>query len=439
MEHVPASSAPKDAVACGRKHWHHACTDGLSLRGETVRTIITLTGRSTLHQYGAAAAVSLAAILTGACKGEEAKVAPQAPQVLVANVERRDVPVVIELVGQTKGSQDVEIRARVEGFVDSVAFQEGTLVRKGQLLYRIDPKPFEATLANAKADLATWEARYTKTQNDVKRLQPLAVKQAVSQQELDDAVATREAAQAQVEAQNASVDKAKLDLGYTSVSSPITGLAGTTLVRAGALVGRGESTLLTTVSQVDPILFTAGISEAEYLRLARRAEELRRERGGKPVEVELLLADGSIHPQKGRLDAIERAVDTTTGTLSLQFRFANPNGLVRPGQYGRVRFVLETKKDALLVPQRAVQELQNLYNVSVVGPDNKLAVRTVTVGPRVGALWVIDKGLGEGDRVVVEGAQRLKPGTVVAPKDAPPSDAGTGTPEPLSTTQPNQK
>jgi membrane fusion protein (multidrug efflux system) len=426
---------PKRVATFARKHWHYACTESLSLKGETVRTIITLTGRSAIRHYGLAAAVSLAGILTSACTSEEAKVAPPAPQVIVSNVERRDVPVAIELVGQTKGSQDVEIRARVEGFVDSVAFQEGTLVRKGQLLYRIDPKPFEATLANAKADLATFQARYTKTQNDVKRLEPLALKQAVSQQELDDAVATREAAQAQVAAQNASVDKAKLDLGYTSVVSPITGLAGTTLVRAGALVGRGESTLLTTVSQVDPILFTAGISEAEYLRLARRADELRRERGGKPVEVDLLLADGSTLPQKGRLDAIERAVDTTTGTLSLQFRFPNPNDLVRPGQYGRVRFVLETKKDALLVPQRAVQELQNLYNVYVVGPDNKLAVKTVTVGPRVGALWVIDKGLSEGDRVVVEGAQRLKPGTVVTPKDAPPTEAGSGTPEPLSTAQ----
>jgi membrane fusion protein (multidrug efflux system) len=368
------------------------------------------------QRYSAAGVLTLAGILS-ACNGEDAKVAAAPPQVLVANVQRRDVPVVIELVGQTKGAQDVEIRARVEGFVDSVEFQEGTLVKKGQLLYRIDPKPFEATLSNAKADLATWEARYVKTQNDVKRLEPLARKQAVSQQELDDAVATREAAQAQVEAQNATVQKANLDLGYTSVSSPISGLAGTTLVRAGALVGRGESTLLTTVSQIDPILFTAGISEAEYLRLARRADELRRQRGGQPVPVDLLLADGTVHTEKGRLDAIERAVDTTTGTLSLQFRFANPNGLIRPGQYGRARFVLETKKDAMLVPQRAVQELQNLYNVFVVGPDNTLAVKTVTVGPRVGSLWVIEKGLEPEDRVVVEGATRLRPGTVVTTKE----------------------
>jgi membrane fusion protein (multidrug efflux system) len=368
------------------------------------------------QRYSAAGVLTLAGIFS-ACNGEDAKVAAAPPQVLVANVQRRDVPVVIELVGQTKGAQDVEIRARVEGFVDSVEFQEGTLVKKGQLLYRIDPKPFEATLSNAKADLATWEARYVKTQNDVKRLEPLARKQAVSQQELDDAVATREAAQAQVEAQNATVQKANLDLGYTSVSSPISGLAGTTLVRAGALVGRGESTLLTTVSQIDPILFTAGISEAEYLRLARRADELRRQRGGQPVPVDLLLADGTVHTEKGRLDAIERAVDTTTGTLSLQFRFANPNGLIRPGQYGRARFVLETKKDAMLVPQRAVQELQNLYNVFVVGPDNTLAVKTVTVGPRVGSLWVIEKGLEPEDRVVVEGATRLRPGTVVTTKE----------------------
>jgi membrane fusion protein (multidrug efflux system) len=396
-----------------------------------VRTIINPTSQSTIQPY-CVAALMLASVLTIACKGDQAKAAPPAaPQVLVTSVERRDVPIVIELVGQTKGSQDVEIRARVEGYLDDVAFQEGTMVKKGQLLYRIDPKPFQATLANAKADLATWQARYVKTQNDVKRLQPLAAKQAVSQQELDNAVSSQEAAQAQVQAQNATVDKAQLDLGYTAVVAPITGLAGTTLVRSGALVGRGESTLLTTVSVVDPILFTAGISEAEYLRLGRRADELRKQRGGQSVPVDLVLADGTVHPDKGRLDAIERAVDTTTGTLSLQFRFPNPNGLIRPGQYGRVRFVLETQKDAMLVPQRAVQELQSLYNVTVVGPDNKLVVKTVNVGPRVGSLWVVEKGLEPGDRVVVEGAQRLKPGTVVTTKNAPPAEAGSGTAEPL--------
>jgi membrane fusion protein (multidrug efflux system) len=325
-------------------------------------------------------------------------------------------------VGQTKGSQDVEIRARVEGYLETVSFTEGSIVRKGQLLYRIDPKPLQATLANARADLATAEARLAKTNNDVARLTPLAARQAVSQQELDNAVANQDAAKAQVDAHMASVEKARLDLGYTTISSPISGMVGTTLVRAGNLVGRGESTLLTTVSEIDPILFTAGISEAEYLRIARRADELKREAGGKPVPVDLLLADGLVHSHQGRVDAIERAVDPATGTLSVQFRFPNPGGIIRPGQYGRVRFVLETRKNALLVPQRAVQELQSLYSVAVAGSDNKLTVKTVKVGPRVGSEWIIESGLSAGEQVVVEGAQRVRPGTVVAPKPAP---AGT--------------
>jgi membrane fusion protein (multidrug efflux system) len=227
-----------------------------------------------------------------------------------------------------------------------------------------------------------------------------------------------------VAAQQANVEKARLDLGYATITSPIDGLVGTTMVKAGNLVGRGESTLLTTVSEIDPILFTAGISEAEYLRIARRADEIRKEHGAGPVPVELLLADGTVHPHTGRLDAIERAVDAATGTLSLQFRFPNPGGLLRPGQYGRARFVLETRRNALLVPQRAVQELQNLYNVATVGPDDKLAIKTVTVGPRVENLWVVESGLSPGDRVVVEGAQRVRPGAVVAPRPASSAPAG---------------
>jgi membrane fusion protein (multidrug efflux system) len=336
----------------------------------------------------------------------------------------------MEIVGQTKGFQDIDIRARVEGFLDSVDFAEGSLVRKGQVLYHIDPKTLQAQVANVKADLATASARLQKTDNDVKRLQPLAAQQAVSQQELDDSVAARTAAQAQVEAQKASLEKAQLDLSYTTVMSPLDGLAGTTLVKAGSLVGRGESTLLTTVSQIDPILFRAGLAEAEYLRLARRAEGMRKERGGEAIPIDLILADGTVLPQKGRLDAIERAVDATTGTLTVQFRFPNPGGLVRPGQYGRARFVMETKKGALLVPQRAVQELQSLYSVAVVGADNKVAFKTVTVGTRVGSLWVVESGLEGNERVVVAGLQRLREGMVVNAKPAPPSPEGSGEPEP---------
>jgi membrane fusion protein, multidrug efflux system len=378
--------------------------------------------------------LALSAVLTAglgvACGQKEAAAPPPPPEVMVANVVQRDVPIVMELVGQTKGSEDVEIRARVEGFLEDVAFTEGSVVTKGQLLYRIDPKTLQANLANAEADLATWKSRFVKTENDVKRLTPLAAQQAVSQQELDNAVAAENAARAQVAAATATVEKNRIDLGYATVTSPIEGLVGTTLVKAGNLVGRGESTLLTTVSRLDPILFRAGMSEAEYLRLVRRVDEIRRERGGKPVPIELVLADGTVHPQTGLLDVIERAVDAATGTLTIQFKFPNPGGVLRPGQYGRARFVLETRKDAMLVPQRAVQELQNLYNVAVVGGDNKVAIKTVKVGPRVGSLWVIESGIMPSDRVVVEGLQRLRPGMTVSAKAAPPTDAGSGNPEP---------
>jgi membrane fusion protein (multidrug efflux system) len=387
------------------------------------------TGVLTRHRF-AVAVVLTAGLLGIACEKKQAAVAPPPPEVVVSEVVRRDVPVVMELVGQTKGFQDIEIRARVEGYLDSVDFAEGSLVRKGQVLYHIDPKTLKANLATAEADLATWKSRLVKTENDVKRLTPLAAQQAVSQQELDNAVAADNAARAQVAAASAIVDRARLDLGYATVISPLDGLAGTTLVKAGSLVGRGESTLLTTVSEIDPILFRAGLAEAEYLRLARIAAQLRKDRGGEQIPIDLVLADGTVLPQKGRLDAIERAVDATTGTLSVQFRFPNPGGLVRPGQYGRARFVLETKKGALLVPQRAVQELQNLYSVAVVGGDNKVTFKTVTVGTRVGSLWVVESGLEGNERVVVAGLQRLREGMVVNAKPAPPSPEGSGEPEP---------
>ncbi|HET6266100.1 MAG TPA: efflux RND transporter periplasmic adaptor subunit [Acidobacteriota bacterium] len=338
------------------------------------------------------------------------------PEVYVTQVTQRDVPVYMELVGQTRGFQDVDIRARVEGYLDSMNFREGSFVKKGDLLYQIDPKPFEAQVAASKANLVTAQARLTKMQTDVDRLTPLAKIQAVSQKELDDAVANRDAAKAQVDAEKAKLDQAQLDLGYTQVTAPLDGLIGTTNVKVGNLVGRGENTLLDTISVIDPILFRCGLSEAEYLDLARRAEELKKQLAGKPVEVQLILADGTIHPNTGRLDAIERAVDPTTGTLSVQFSFPNPDKLIRPGQYGRARFITQFQQNAILVPQKSVQELQNLYSLAVVGSDNKVTFRNVKVGPREGDLWVINEGLKPGETVIVEGLQRVKEGMTVSPK-----------------------
>jgi membrane fusion protein (multidrug efflux system) len=355
-------------------------------------------------------------VLLSACAKQAPPAAPP-PEVLVTEPIQRDVPVKMELVGQAVGSQDVEVRARVEGFLEKVAFTEGTVVKKGQLLYKIDPKPLEAAVANAKANLGTWQARLEKADNDVRRYTPLVAQQAVSQMELDNAVSARDATTAQVDAAKAALDNAQINLGYTTIYAPIDGLVGTTEVKAGNLVGRGENTLLVTISVIDPIFFRAGLAEAEYLRLMRRTQE--RQAAGEVREktpIELILADGMTLPHKGYLDAIERNIDATTGTLAMQVTFPNPEMLVRPGQFGRLKFDIDMKKGALLIPQRAVQELQNLYSVALVGADNKVTFRNVKVGLRVDSLWVIEEGLSAGDRVIVQGLQKVRDGAVVNPK-----------------------
>src|SRR6266550_1716828 len=353
-------------------------------------------------------------IFAAACSKKEAP-PPAAPEVQVATVVQKDVPIYIELVGATLGSEDVEIRARVEGYLVSVNFTEGSFVKKGQLLYKIDPQPLQSALAQAQANLDTARARLDKTNNDVNRYKPLAEQKAVSQQELDNALSAQEAAQFQVTAYDAQVDKAKLDLAYTTITSPLDGIIGTTQKKVGALVGRGENTLLNTISQVNPILFRCAIAEAEYLRLARDAAVKDRS-SEKNFGVELILADGTIFSHKGRLDAIERAVDPTTGTLTGQFSFPNPERILRPGQYGKARLVTDFKQDALLVPQLAVQEIQGLYSVMVVKPDATVEQRMVKAGERVGNLWVIDSGLKPADKVIVEGLQRVQPGVKVIAK-----------------------
>jgi membrane fusion protein, multidrug efflux system len=366
-------------------------------------------------------ALAIAAGLSIACE-KPAPVAPPPTEVYVTDVVQRDVPVYLDLVGQTQGFQDVEIRARVEGFLETVNFREGSVVRKGALLYEIDRKPLEALLAGAKADQATAEARLEKASNDVKRYTPLAAKQAVSQQELDNARAAQDAATSQLEAAKAAVAKSTLDLSYTRITSPIDGLVGITALKPGNLVGRGESTLLTTISQIDPILFRVAATEADYLRYSKRQAG---RTGSQPTSegIELVLADGSRYSHTGKVNSVDRAVDPTTGTLGLQILFANPDQLLRPGQYGRARLLLETKTAALLVPQRSVQELQNLTSVAVVDSSNKVAFRTVKAGMRVGSQWVIDEGLKPGEKVVTEGLQRIQDGMTVVAKPAPAEPA----------------
>ncbi len=283
------------------------------------------------------AALLVAAGLTVAC--EKPAPPPAAPtEVYVTDVVQQDVPIYLDLVGQTQGFQDVDIRARVEGFLETVNFREGSLVRRGDLLYTIDRKPLEAVLAGAKGRPGRGRSEARESQGTTSaRYTPLVAKKAVSQQELDNARAAQDAATAQVEADKAAVEKSTLDLSYTRITSPIDGLVGTTEVKAGNLVGRGESTLLTTISQIDPILFQVAATEADYLRFAKRQPARAAADAPTGTGIQLTLADGSTYSETGKVNLVERAVDPTTGTLGLELSFANRDRLIRPGQYGRAR------------------------------------------------------------------------------------------------------
>jgi membrane fusion protein (multidrug efflux system) len=346
------------------------------------------------------------------CKKEAPPPAP--PDVKVATVLQKDVPIYVEAIGQTRGSTEIEVRARVEGFIQSIDFKEGNPVRKGQLLYTIEPSQFEATLAQAKGALAETEAQLARAKQDVVRFEPLVAKNAISRQEYETAVVVQRAAEAAVDAAKAQAERAAIDLSYTKVVAPEDGLAGKTEVYPGTLVGRGQSTLLTHISQIGTIHVRFTIPERDYLFYARRREQRGVKRGEQePLPFELVLADGSEHPEKGQLVFVDRNVDPATGTILLEAAFPNPGGIVRPGQYARVRAAVDLKAGAILVPQRAVSELQGIYNVAVVGGEDAVEIRMVKPAQRIGNLWVIDSGLKAGDRVVVEGLQKVRPGVKV--------------------------
>ncbi len=345
------------------------------------------------------------------CREEQAAAAPPPPRVKVATVLQRDFPVYVEAIGETRGNTEIEIRARVEGFLESVEFQEGSLVQKDQLLYRIDPSPFLATVAQAKANLAEAEADRARAHQDVARYEPLVAKNAISREEYETAVALEKAAGAAVEASRAMVERAEIDLSYTEVKAPEDGLVGKTEVYAGTLVGRGQSTLLTQISRIDPIHVRFTFSEKDYLEYARRKTGATP--GDADVPFALLLADGTVHPEPGRLVFVDRSVDPRTGTILGEAAFANPDHIVRPGQYARVRAQVEVVPGAIRVPQGAVQELQGVYSVMVVSGDAKVEQRLVQPGPRAGSLWVMASGLTSGERIVVEGLQKVRPGMQV--------------------------
>ena len=394
-----------------------------------------------------------------------------APTVVVAEVVRRTVPIFSEFVGQTRAEETVELRARVEGVLEKIHFKQGTPVRKGALLFNIDNRPFEASLQSARAvlekaqsDLAQAKQRtdvlqaqaqlsdaqavHSRTEQDLARVKPLAKEKAVTELELDAAVAAEKSARANVEARQANltnleasvkytilraaaevaagkarVTQAELNLSYCSIYSPISGIIGFQQVDEGNLVGHGEATLLATISASDPLLVDFNLSEIEFLKLTD-AETAGKRAGS--LSFELILSDESVHPRKGSFNVIDRTVDPQTGTMRVQARFPNPNSYLRPGQFARVRVAVSEQENAILVPQRAIQELQGAKTVLVVDAQNKASLRTITVGEKSDHNLIVMTGLSAGERVIVEGMQKVRPGSEVNPTTSTAGEAAQG-------------
>jgi membrane fusion protein, multidrug efflux system len=355
-----------------------------------------------------------------ACGEKEATQTPTAlppPEVSVVETRAQDVPIYLEFVGQTHGLKDIAIRARVEGFLEGLHFQEGGPVKKGDLLYTLESQPFEEKVAARMSAVAEAETMLAKAKGDLDRIRPLAKINAVSQSDLDEAVAAYEAGLSSVEAAKANLRAAKIELSYTKIDSPIDGIIGKTKAKVGDFVGRDPNpVILNTVSQVDTILVTFYITESQYLEVARYLSDSESKKvQDQGMDLELILIDGSVYPYPGKIDFVNREVDTTTGAMLVQASFPNPEKLLRPGQFAKLRVKGQVVKNGILIPQRCVMELQGLYNVFVVDGNNTVATREITVGPTIGSLWLIAEGLNPGERVIYEGLQKVKDGATVKP------------------------
>jgi RND family efflux transporter MFP subunit len=374
----------------------------------------------------------VAGLIVGAMRPSKKPLGAQAgtSDVEVVQVEKKDVPIYAEWIGTLDGLVNADVRAQVTGYLLKQGYQEGAFVKQGQLLFQIDPRPFQAALdqaegqlAQAKASLANAQAVQRRTELDVQRYTPLAEQQAASQQDLDNsvqnnlaAIATVETAKAQIKTYDAAVETAKINLDFTRLIAPIDGIAGQAQLQVGALVTPGSG-VVTSVSTVNPIKVYFTVGEPQYLAWRQRfPTEASREEADKALKLQLILADGSTYPEAGKFFFADRQVNESTGAIRIAGLFPNPNNVLRPGGYAKVRAVIRTQPGALLVPQRAVSELQGGYQVAVVDADNKVEVRTVTVGDRVDSRWIITGGLNAGDRVVAEGVQRMRTGVHVNPK-----------------------
>jgi membrane fusion protein, multidrug efflux system len=378
-----------------------------------------LRGRVLARSVASVLAVSLTVSAFVQCKGETAS-APPPPlvQVEVANVIQKDVPIQMEWVGTIDGSNNALIRAQVSGYLMKRPYTEGSFVKKGDLLFELDPSKFQTALDQAVGELAKAQAQFTKTKQDVDRDTPLAKEGAISQKELDDSIQAHAATKGTMAAAKAAVEQAKLNLSWTKILAPIDGVVGVSKAQIGDLID--ASTELTSMSTLDPIRVYFPVSEQEYLEAAEKVQQGYKDRKeGKEYSgalLELVLGGEKVYQHKGQFYLVDRQVDTKTGTIRVAAMFPNPNNLLRPGQFARVRAVTKTREKAILIPQRAVTEMQGSYQVAVVTPENKVEIRPVKVSQRSGSLWIIDHGLKPGERVVVEGLQKVKAGMTVDPK-----------------------
>jgi membrane fusion protein (multidrug efflux system) len=371
-------------------------------------------------------AVSLIVLsVASSCSRKAPQAGPPAPEVLVTTVQPRDVPRVLERVATLDGFINANINAQVQGYIVSRDYKEGSIVKKGDVLFQIDPRPFEAALAQAKGTQAKDQANWAKADADQKRAIDLFNKKVISDQERDTAVAAAGSSKANVEADQAAVKTAELNLGYTKVVAPIDGLAGFANNQVGDLVGPTATTPLTTVSQIDPIKANVTVGESAFTDFfSRYPDAAQREALLKSIGFELILGDGKLYPRKGQFYALDRNLDPKTGSIHYYVTFPNPDAMLRPGQYGKVRFVPDTVQNALVVPQEAVTELQGNFQVAVVDQNNKVSIRPVKTGERIGAMWQITEGLKPGDKVVVEGVQKAREGSTVSVKEwTPPAQS----------------
>ena len=368
--------------------------------------------------------ILVGALIVAGCSRKPAQTGPPPPEVLVTTVTPRDVPRVLERVATLDGFINANINAQVQGYIVSRDYTEGSVAKKGDLLFQIDPRPFEAAVAQAKGTLAKDKANQVKADADEKRAVDLFNKKVTSDQERDTAIAAAGSSRANVEADEAAVKQAEINLGYTKITAPIDGIAGFTNNQVGDLVGPTTGPL-TTMSQIDPIkaLVTAG--EGPWTDfVSRHPDADERQRYIKSLDFELLLSNGEVYPHKGKFYALDRNLDIKTGSIRYEVTFPNPGNILRPGQFGKVRFVADIKKGAMVVPQEAVNELQGSFQVAVVDENNKVSIRPVTMGERIGALWEVADGLKPGDKVVVQGIQKAREGAQVTVKEwTPPKDA----------------